>query len=143
MENSDLQNILGELTNANLVVLGLSISIFTVIYSFLVNKKNDLNKLTEKINNNQVNPFDNQQRYFALKYIKQFSKVNEKLLYIILATTVLFIAIFVFNRFLFDAVGYYKVFLFYSFIVLTAVSLFYFLYIFFDLIKRYKEELTL
>ncbi len=116
MEKSDLQNILSELTNTNLVILGISITIFTVVYSFLVNKKMDLNKLTNKINNNQSNPFDNQQKYFALNYIKQFSKINEKLIHLIIASFLLFISIFIFNRFLLDTFRKIKELMLYLFL---------------------------
>lgn len=142
MEKSDLQNILGELTNANLVILGISITIFTVVYSFLVNKKMDLNNLTNKISNSQSNPFDNQQKYFALNYIKQFSKINEKLIHLIIASFVLFTSIFIFNRFLLDTFQKFKELLLYVFFGLTALALFYFVYVFIDLIKKYKNELT-
>lgn len=142
MEKSDLQNILGELTNANLVILGISITIFTVVYSFLANKKMDLNKLTNKISNNQANPFDNQQKYFALNYIKQFSKINEKLLHLIIASFVLFLTIFIFNRFLLDTFQEFKELFLYLFFGLTALALIYFVYVFIDLIKKYKNELT-
>jgi len=142
MEKSDLQNILGELTNANLVILGISITIFTVVYSFLVNKKMDLNKLTNKISNNQSNPFDNQQKYFALNYIKQFSKINEKLIHLIIASFVLFISIFIFNRFLLDTFQKFKELLLYVFFGLTALALCYFVYVFVDLIKKYRNEMT-
>lgn len=143
MENSDLQNILGELTNANLVILGISITIFTVIYSFLANKKIDLNKLTNKINQSQSNPFDNQQKYFALKYIKQFSKTNEKFLHLIFASFALFLSIFIFNRFLIDTFQKFKELIFYIFCSLTFIVLLYFVYVFIDLIKKYKNELTI
>ena len=142
MEKSDLQNILGELTNANLVILGISITIFTVVYSFLVNKKMDLNKLTNKISNSQSNPFDNQQKYFALNYIRQFSKINEKLIHLIIASFVLFISIFIFNRFLLDTFQKFKELLLYVFSGLTTLALCYFVYVFVDLIKKYKNELS-
>jgi hypothetical protein len=142
MEKTNLQNILGELTNVNLVILGISITIFTVIYSFLVNKRNDLNKITSRINNSKSNPFDNQQKYFALNYIKQFTSINKKLLQLIIFSFALFLSLFVFNRFLLDTFQKIKELVFYLFCGLTIFVLFYFVYVFFDLIKKYKNEIS-
>lgn len=142
MGNSDLQNILGELTNVNLVILGISVTIFTVVYSFLLNKKNELHNITNKINQNTLNPFDNQQKYFALNYIKQFSKINRKLLHLIIASFILFLSLFIFNRFLLSTFQNFKELIFYIFCALTTAVLFYFVFTFIGLIKKYKNQLT-
>jgi hypothetical protein len=143
MDKTNIQTILSELTNVNLVILGISITIFTVIYSFLVNKRGDLNNITSRINNSKSNPFDNQQRYFALNYIKQFTSVNKKLLHLIILSFVLFISLFVFNRFLLDTFQKIKELIFYLFSGLTVFVLFYFIYVFYDLIKKYKNEVSI
>ena len=143
MDKTNLQTILSELTNVNLVILGISITIFTVIYSFLVNKRGDLNNIISRINNSKSNPFDNQQRYFALNYIKQFTSVNKKLLHLIVLSFVLFISLFVFNRFLLDTFQKIKELVFYLFSGLTVFVLFYFIYVFYDLIKKYKNEVSI
>ena len=143
MEKSNIQNILAELTNTNLVILGLSVTIFTVIYSFLVNKKNELNALNDKMRNNQSNPFDNQQKHFALTYIKKFKAVNQKLLHLIAGSSFLFITIFISNRFLLESLKDFQDALMFAFFILTAIAILYFLYVLFDLIKKYKNELLL
>lgn len=143
MDKPNIQNILSELTNVNLVILGISITIFTVIYSFLVNKRGDLYKITSRINNSESNPFDNQQKYFALNYIKQFTSINKKLLQLIIFSFALFLSLFVFNRFLLDTFQEIKELLFYLFCGLSLFVLFYFIYVFCDLIKKYKNEVSI
>jgi hypothetical protein len=143
MEKSDLQNILSELTNINLVILGISITIFTVVYSFIVNKRNDLETISDKLNQQINNPFIIKQRHFTLKYIKQFSSINTKFLHLIISTSFLFICLFAFNRFLLETFHNLKELFCYTFCGLTAFIIIYFIYVFVDLIRKYTKEVAL
>lgn len=143
MGNTEIQNILGELTNINLVILGISITIFTVVYSFLVNKRSDLANISEKLSQQNDNPFVIKQRYFALRYIKQFTSINGKVLHVITSSSILFLCVFSFNRFFIDSFQDLKNILFYSFCILTALVIFYFAYVFIDLIRKYAKEISL
>lgn len=143
MEKSDLQNILSELTNINLVILGISITIFTVVYSFIVNKRNDLERISDKLSQQNNNPFIVKQRHFTLKYIKQFSSINSKFLYLIISSSLIFLCVFAFNRFLLDILYNFKEFFCYTFCVLTVFIILYFGYVFVDLIRKYTKEIAL
>jgi hypothetical protein len=143
MEKADVQNILSELTNINLVILGISITIFTVIYSFIVTKRNDLENISDKLATQDSNPFIIKQKHFTLKYIKQFSSINTKLLQMIVCSFILFVFLFSFNRFLLDTFQNLKELFCYSFAGLTAIVILYFGYVFIDLIRKYTKEIAL
>ena len=64
--NESFINILNDFLNLFLVIFGIAITLFTVIYSFIINKKDELNKVLESINNGITSPLIDQKRYFTI-----------------------------------------------------------------------------
>lgn len=129
MSNFDA-NILNDITNFFLVVLGITITLFTVIYSFIINRKEELTKINEEINFGKSTPSLQQKKHFILIYIKKFIVWNRHLLILAIISLIIFVACFLTNRKISNAIvkNY-----FYNFIII----IFYFtiLYLFIVLWK--------
>lgn len=55
---SILNNILGDIGNFSLVIFGFTATLFTVIYSFTINKRENLKEISDKIKNGEANPYN-------------------------------------------------------------------------------------
>jgi len=97
MNNFD-SNILNDITNFFLVILGIAMTLFTVIYSFIFNKKEELIKLNEDIVLGKSSPHLEQKKHFNLVYIKIFIKWNYQLISIGILSLILFLICFFTNR---------------------------------------------
>ena len=51
-----LNNLLSDIGNFSLVVFGFTATLFTVIYSFIINKRENLKEISDKIKNGQIDP---------------------------------------------------------------------------------------
>ena len=133
MNNFD-GNILNDITNFFLVILGIAITLFTVIYSFIVNKKEELIKLNEDINLGKSSPYIEQKKHFNLVYIKKYIFWNYHLISIGIFSLIIFILCFFTNRVISClSMKYYLFnFLLYSFYVTNA-------YLFLILIIMFKN----
>lgn len=96
------QNVLSDITNFFLVVLGLAVTIFTVIYSFIINKREELIKINAEISVGKSTPYLQQKRTFNLLYIKNYIRWNKILIGIGLISLFLFLISFINNRFICD-----------------------------------------
>lgn len=129
MNNFD-GNILNDITNFFLVILGIAITLFTVIYSFIVNKKEELIKINEDINIGKSSPYLQQKKHFNLVYIKKFIVWNYQLIGIGIFSLIMFSLCFFTNRIVTDVTIKYYLFnlLLYSF-YLTVIYLLFILFI--------------
>ncbi|MGS0747395.1 hypothetical protein [Halpernia sp. GG3] len=125
MSNFDA-NILNDITNFFLVVLGITITLFTVIYSFIVNRKEELIKINEEINIGKSTPALQQKKHFNLVYIKKYIIWNRHLLILAIISLVIFVACFLTNRKISN--GILKNY-FYNFIIITFYSTILYLFI--------------
>lgn len=97
MSNFDA-NILNDISNFFLVVLGITITLFTVIYSFIVNRKEELTKINEEINFGKSTPALQQKKHFNLIYIKKYITWNRHLLILAIISLIIFVVCFLTNR---------------------------------------------
>lgn len=88
-----LNNLVSDAVNFNLGIFGISITIFTVLYSFILNKKDNLHQLNEEIKiGNEVSPEDIQRISFFVVSIKRWVKLNNHLRNIIILSFIGFIS---------------------------------------------------
>lgn len=93
-------SILSDITNFFLVVLGISITLFTVIYSFIVNKRDELIKINDEIMKGNSTPYIQQKKSFNTIYIKNFKRWNKHLIWVGLISLLSFLIGFLANRFM-------------------------------------------
>lgn len=136
--NESFINILNDFLNLFLVIFGIAITLFIVIYSFIINKKDELNKVLESINNGITSPLIDQKRYFTISQIKRYKKINTHLIIITTSSISLYIISFITNRILpnFD----FKIIMFYCICIITTILFIYILIIITKVIFHYKKN---
>jgi hypothetical protein len=91
MERLELYNsILGDIGNFVLVVFGFSVTLFTVLYSFILGKREQLKEYGDKMKSGSQDPLIHQRHSNAKKFIERFKKFNNHLI------VTLFIDLFVY-----------------------------------------------
>ncbi len=139
----DFNSTLSDISNINLVILGISITIFTVVYSFIVNKKQELKELTAKINITGGSPKESQIQHFILKYIRRYTELNKEFIRISIFSFTIFLASFSHNRFFFTATSKFSKNVSWILVLLTIILIAYFMFIFIKVVKQYnKDSLT-
>lgn len=77
MENTELlNNILSDIGNFILVVFGFSATLFTVLYSFILSKKEQMKEYSDKIKSGSKDFLVFQRHRNASKFISKFRKFN-------------------------------------------------------------------
>lgn len=69
-------NALSDLLSLHLTMTGCLVSVFTLLYSFIVSKKSDLKLYADLISRGDKSPTILQKQHFAAKHIKGLSKVS-------------------------------------------------------------------
>lgn len=78
-----MNNIIQEICNFQLVIFGISVTLFTVLYSFILNKRDELKVYSEQIKSGTANPITVQRSEFAKSNINRLRKINNHLKFII------------------------------------------------------------
>ena len=85
-------NILGDIGNFVLVVFGFSVTLFTVLYSFIISKREQLKEYSDKIKYGDKDPLTHQRHSNAKKFIERFKRFNIHLIVTIFLDLVTYIA---------------------------------------------------
>lgn len=81
--NEQITTLINQISNVQLALLGISITIFTVIYSFIINKKEELLIIASEIKSGNKSPLKLQKESFLIKNITKLKSVNNKLLVLV------------------------------------------------------------
>lgn len=73
-----MQDCFSDLWTLYLTLIGILISILTLLYSFIIGKKDELKLITEQIKLDGITPLVNQRKNFAISYIRRLSGINKK-----------------------------------------------------------------
>lgn len=73
-----MQDCFSDLWTLYLTLIGILLSILTLLYSFIIGKKDELKLIAEQINSNGKTPLVTQRRDFAISYIRRLSGINKK-----------------------------------------------------------------
>lgn len=84
-------SILSDIANLALVLFGFSVSLFTVIYSFLISKRDELREYSDQLKKGNKDLLLAQRKTFARKYIGKFRKINNHLILNILIDLTIYI----------------------------------------------------
>jgi uncharacterized membrane protein len=92
MEKIELYNsILGDIGNFVLVVFGFSITLFTVLYSFIISKREQLKEYSDRIKKGDKDPLIHQRHSNAKKFIERFKKFNIHLIITIFIDLIVYV----------------------------------------------------
>lgn len=133
MEDSDFLNILSDLTNFNLAIFGISITIFTVLYAFILNRKDAIREMNIIIKSGKASPSLVQKASFFVSHIESWKELNFHVKLASIFSVFLF-TIGLFSKY-FREGSYIKL----ASIVLSIFSFILFLYIMIILIKVFSN----
>jgi hypothetical protein len=81
MEKIDLlNNLLGDIGSFVLVIFGFSVTLFTVLYSFIISKREQLKEYSDKIKAGEQDPLVYQRHSNAILFINSLKKFNRHLI---------------------------------------------------------------
>ena len=73
-----MQDCFSDLWTLYLTLIGILLSILTLLYSFIIGKKDELKLIVEQIKLDGITPLLNQKKNFAISYIRRLSDINKK-----------------------------------------------------------------
>lgn len=73
-----MQDCFSDLWALYLTLIGILLSILTLLYSFIIGKKDELKLIAELIKLDGITPLVNQRKNFAISYIRRLSGINKK-----------------------------------------------------------------
>lgn len=135
-----INNILNDLWNFHLVLFGIALTIFTLLYSFILSKREELRGISEQVKLGANSPLLSQKESFAIKYIARLKSANKHTALTILTTFILFGFSWVSHRLVSDCYLQYKKIAFYLVSSLTFIIIIYFFFIFIKIYQNYKAE---
>lgn len=84
-----IKECLSDMWTIHLALIGIDLSIMTLLYSFILNKKDELKLTTERIKLGNKDPLCLQRQKFAIKYIQRMNNINVKCFFILLVLLIL------------------------------------------------------
>lgn len=135
-----INNILNDLWNFHLVLFGIALSLFTLLYSFILSKRDELRNISEQVKMGNNSPILTQKEVFAKKYITRLKSANNHSAIIIIITFFLFVISWISLRIISNTCIYPKKIMMFSISILTFFVVLYVLFIFIKVYKHYKQE---
>ncbi len=135
-----INDILNDLWNFHLVLFGVALSIFTLLYSFILSKRDELKGISEQVKAGDKNPLLTQRESFAKKYILRLKSANNHAALTILITFVLFVFSWLSQRIISDYNIQFKRISLCIISALTILIILYSMFIFIKIYKQYKSE---
>lgn len=86
----EITNIINQISNIQLAILGITITVFTVLYAFIMTKKDELKILSNQIKIGDKSPLVLQKANFVARNISKLKSINDKVVYVILFSFVFF-----------------------------------------------------
>lgn len=86
-----LNDVLNDICNLQLVIFGIAVTIFTVLYSFIIAKRDDAMVVSEQIKLGNDAPDIKQRVAFSVSYIKQWTKINAHVKTIVLLSALTYL----------------------------------------------------
>lgn len=131
-------SMLSDIGNFSLVIFGFTATLFTVIYSFIINKRENLKEISDKVKNGQIDPILSQRKSNALKYIRTMKRINFHLIISLVSSLTLYIFSLIFKYI------QIKIYIKNCIVIilggLTLAILIQIIYILIMTIKKYKNE---
>lgn len=140
MEVSDFLNIISDVTNFNLAVFGISITVFTVLYAFILNRRDSIREMNQAIKSGQASPSLIQKTSFFVSHIEAWKKLNRH----VKSTSILSIIFFnigIFSKYL--GSDEYKKYIAVVLLVFSLILLIYIVILLLLIFKNYNKAVSL
>ena len=140
VEIKQLNDILGDVWNFHLVFFGLGVSIFTLIYSFILTKRDELRGISSKLKSGNKTPELKQYESFAIIYILKLKKINNHALIVSITSFLMFLSTWFIHRIIPDCFYSTKQVGLVLTLSITSLVMLYTLFLIYKLYFQYKEE---
>lgn len=101
---TSLNNFATNFYNIQLAFFGISITVFTVIFAFIISKRDELKLINFQIEKGDNSPSLKQRRTFVLTNLKKLKSINFFTLKIVISTFVCFVLSFIISNVSFNAI---------------------------------------
>lgn len=91
MNISQINNILSDMWSYDLVIIGILLSLFVLLYSFIIAKRDELRVIATEIKNKGVDPTLKVREQHAIAYIKNLQKLNNRCIILLVASSIHFV----------------------------------------------------
>lgn len=93
MEKIELYNsIISDIGNLSLVIFGFSVTLFTVIYSFIIGKREQLKEYSDKIKDGSKDLLVLKRQHNAIRFIEKFRSFNKHLIITIFIDLIVYVS---------------------------------------------------
>ena len=121
-----------DLWTLHLTFIGILLSLLTLLYSFILSKKDELKLVTEQIKLGDSSPLVIQKKNFAIAYIKRLVNINCQCFYILL--------IWIGMRFLNGSISFWVLV---TIAALTIIVIGYIIYLAIRILKQYRNDIKI
>ncbi|GAB4029633.1 hypothetical protein GCM10028774_01950 [Spirosoma jeollabukense] len=90
MENKTILELLSDVANFNLTMFGISMSIFTVLYAFILSRKDSLRELSDIIKSTQASPSQMRRSSLFIMHTNKWTQLNSHLRNIVATSFLLY-----------------------------------------------------
>ncbi len=135
-----IQDCFSDLWTLYLTLIGILLSILTLLYSFIIGKKDELKLIAEQIKSDGVTPIVNQRKNFAILYIRRLSDINKKCFVLLLISIAMDVFCWVGMRLSFNFDNTVLLCLLVITIVFTILIVGYAISLGYKLIKQYMSD---
>jgi hypothetical protein len=140
MSITQINDFLSDLWNFHLFLTGIGITVFTLLYSFILSKRGELYTISQQIKSKGIDPTLKQQESFAKKYILKFKKANDQSVALIILGFSLFFFTWSSRRLVPDCLYQIKLYLLFCISSLTILTIGYLGVIFFKIYRNYTAD---
>lgn len=135
-----MQDCFSDLWTLYLTLIGILLSILTLLYSFIIGKKDELKLIAEQIKLDGATPLVNQRKNFAISYIRRLSGINQKCFLLLLISIIMDVLCWVGMRLSFIFDNTILLWLLVITIIFTILIGGYTVYLGYKLIKQYISD---
>ena len=135
-----IQDCFSDLWTLYLTLIGILLSILTLLYSFIIGKKDELKLIAEQIKLDGATPLVNQRKNFAISYIRRLSGINQKCFLLLFISIIMDVLCWVGMRLSFIFDNTILLWLLVITIIFTILIGGYTVYLGYKLIKQYISD---
>lgn len=135
-----INDCLSDLWTLHLTVIGILLSLFTLLYSFILNKKDELKLFVEQMKLGDSNPLIIQKRNFAITYIKRLININKQCFYILVGSIFLAFFSWIGMRLLDEHIRFFALVII---AFLTLLIVVYIVFLAIRILKQYKNDIKI
>lgn len=137
---SKINEVLNDVWNFQLILFGLAVTLFTVLYSFIITKRDELRNISDLIKNGDQSALTLQKENFAKNYILRLKKINNHLVILISVTFIFSFIGWITERFIPNSNFSLKFKILLILLIFTFLTLFAILIQSIKIFKHYKES---